>query len=210
MDTGLSVTWIVSGITLGFTAGLIPGPMHAVILTQSLRHGWREGVLAAIAPLVTDPPVILLAVLLLQRVTGFDSVMGVISLAGAVFLIRLGIAGIRTGSEKLDTLSGSAHSLRKGILVNILNPNPYLFWMLVGAPIIVRAGAAHPVNAAGFLLCFYICMESTHMAIAVLAHKARAWFSGNTHTWVMRALGIVLLVFAALFLRDGLRHLHLI
>ncbi|HRY44622.1 MAG TPA: hypothetical protein P5164_11830, partial [Thermoanaerobaculia bacterium] len=35
-------------------------------------------------------------------------------------------------------LRAAPQSLRKGVIVNLLSPNPYLFWMTVGAPAMRR------------------------------------------------------------------------
>ena len=51
-------TVLASGVLLGFSAGLSPGPMLALTLAQMLRHGSREGCKIALTPLVTDPPII--------------------------------------------------------------------------------------------------------------------------------------------------------
>src|SRR6266550_2327590 len=45
------MTALASGVLLGLSAGLSPGPM----LAQTLRHGAREGCKIARAPLVTQP-----------------------------------------------------------------------------------------------------------------------------------------------------------
>lgn len=58
---------LASGVLLGFSAGLSPGPMLALVLAQTLNHGPREGCKVALTPLVTDPPIILAAVALASR-----------------------------------------------------------------------------------------------------------------------------------------------
>ena len=55
---------ILTGSVLGLSAGLAPGPMLALVLSQTLRYSTAEGVKASLAPLVTDPPIILACLLL--------------------------------------------------------------------------------------------------------------------------------------------------
>ncbi|MGD0905110.1 MAG: hypothetical protein ABR924_19595 [Terracidiphilus sp.] len=50
-------TALVSGVLLGLFCGLAPGPLLALVLAQTLRHGAREGRKIALSPLVTDAPV---------------------------------------------------------------------------------------------------------------------------------------------------------
>jgi len=41
------------GASLGFAAGVSPGPLLAIVLREALRHGAAAGMRAALAPLVT-------------------------------------------------------------------------------------------------------------------------------------------------------------
>ncbi len=40
---------LISGLVFGLSGGLTPGPLLALIITQSLRYGPREGIRIAIA-----------------------------------------------------------------------------------------------------------------------------------------------------------------
>jgi threonine/homoserine/homoserine lactone efflux protein len=46
------MTALASGAFLGLACGLAPGPLLALLLAQTLRHGPREGCKVALAPLV--------------------------------------------------------------------------------------------------------------------------------------------------------------
>ncbi|NCD26558.1 MAG: hypothetical protein EOL86_13335, partial [Deltaproteobacteria bacterium] len=49
-----------SGLVLGLSAGLSPGPLLTLMLSETLRHGVRAGLLVAVAPLISDLPIIIL------------------------------------------------------------------------------------------------------------------------------------------------------
>ena len=55
------------GTVLGLAAGFSPGPLTFLIISETLRHGLRAGMKVSLAPVVTDLPIIVLAVLLLDR-----------------------------------------------------------------------------------------------------------------------------------------------
>ena len=98
-------------------------------------------------------------------------------------------------------------SLQKGVAANLLNPHPYLFWLTVGAPILWHAWATSPVNAAGFLVAMYGCLIGSKMLVALLVGRGRTVLTSRAYVLLVRTLGIILFVFALLFLRDGLRYL---
>ena len=63
------------------------------------------------------------------------------------------------------------------------------------------------MNAAGFLVAMYGCLVGSKMLVALLVGRGRTVLSSRAYVLLVRARGIVLLVFALLFLRDGLRYL---
>ncbi len=49
--------------------------------------------------------------------------------------------------------------MAQAVLINLLNPNPYLFWALVTGPILVEAWKLNPgVDGIGFVVAFYAVM----------------------------------------------------
>jgi hypothetical protein len=58
------ITALASGAFLGLSCGLAPGPLLALLLAQTLRHGPREGCKIALTPLVTTAPIIVVALAL--------------------------------------------------------------------------------------------------------------------------------------------------
>ena len=53
-----------TGMLFGLSAGLAPGPLLALGIAQTLRFGAGQGVRVALAPLITDLPIIVGCVLL--------------------------------------------------------------------------------------------------------------------------------------------------
>ena len=84
------------GTVFGLSGGFSPGPLLVLVISETLRHGLRVGIMVAITPLLTDFPVMVMAILLLNQLTHFDLLLGGISLAGAVFLLRIGWLSLKT------------------------------------------------------------------------------------------------------------------
>jgi threonine/homoserine/homoserine lactone efflux protein len=197
----------VAGVTLGFAAGLAPGPMTALVLSETLRHGRAAGFRVSFAPLVTDAPIVAVALLVLAQLARAEPVLGAISLLGAGFVGGLGIQGLRFRGAESDPSTGTPRSLRKGVVTNFLNPHPYLFWFTVGAPMTVRAWEKDAAAAIGFVGMFYVFLIGTKVVLALLADRSRRVLSGRGYVWANRVLGGVLLFVAIILLRDGLQFL---
>ena len=78
------------GIFFGLISGLSPGPLLTMVIVETLRHSKKEGIKIAIAPLITDIPIVGLTLFVLSKLLYFDHVMGYISFSGAIFLGYLG------------------------------------------------------------------------------------------------------------------------
>ena len=62
---------LLSAATVGFSAGVTPGPLQALLLSFAIKGGWKKALPAAFAPVVSDGPVILLVLLILQPRLGW-------------------------------------------------------------------------------------------------------------------------------------------
>ena len=197
---------LATGMVLGLAAGFAPGPLLALILAQSIRFGTREGLKVSAAPLLTDLPIVATATaLVVAAATTADALLGAISLAGAVFVAYLGVESIRTTGVQAGRPEEVPRSWARGALVNVLSPHPYLFWITVGAPTLIRAWREGPVAAAAFLAGFYACLVGAKMLVAVVAGRSGGRLRGGAYRAVMVVLGALLLVFAVRLAAEGLR-----
>lgn len=205
MDSTLA--FVASGAVFGLAAGFAPGPLLALVLARSMRYGAREGVKVAVAPLVSDPPIVLLAVFVFARVATTDPILGVVALAGGVLLVYLAVEIIRAPPEPGRDPPGQAGSLLRGVATNLLNPHPYLFWLTVGAPTVVSARAAGGAAPAGFLAAMYGCLIAAKVLVAVAGGQGRVRLAGRSYLLTLRVLAAALAAIGLLSVWDGLRYL---
>jgi len=204
------MAFLGAGMVLGLSAGISPGPLLALVLSHTIRHGVREGIRVAAAPLLTDLPIILVSTLVLSKVAGYGSLLGAVSLAGAAFLVYMSYETFRARRQEPSASDAGPRSLRRGAMVNALSPHPYLFWLTVGAPMILKGWKTSPAAAVLFVVGFTGCLVGSKVVLAVLAGRSVHLLSGRNLQYLMRALGLLLLLFAALLLVDGLRLLGLL
>jgi threonine/homoserine/homoserine lactone efflux protein len=202
------IAFLSAGVALGLYAGFSPGPLIALVISQTVKHGSREGVKVAFAPLLTDFPILLVSTFLLIRLSNYTVILGIVSILGALFLVYLAYTSFRTRGVEVNTDEEVPHSIIKGAMVNALSPNPYVFWITIGAPMIIRGLAESFVAPFLFVGSFLGCLVGSKCFVAIIAGKSRHFLTGRAYLYLMRALGIVLLVFAFILFRDGLRLLR--
>ncbi len=199
------IDYLTIGIILGLSAGITPGPLLTLVISETLRHDVTSGIKVALAPVLSDLPIILLTVFLFSKLTHFHTVVGIISLAGGLFIFWMGIESIRITGVAVDLKEVRIRSIAKGVLTNVLSPYPYLFWISVGAPIATKAFNRSMSASLAFILGFYVCLVGSKIVLAVLVGRSKSLFSSNGYLYTMRFLGVVLCGLAVVLFRDGLK-----
>jgi threonine/homoserine/homoserine lactone efflux protein len=194
----------LAGAALGLSAGFSPGPLLSLVLSQTLAHGPREGVKVALAPIITDAPIVLAAWLLLSRLSGSPVILGVVALVGAGLLARYGYECFKAPPPDAAQPVQAPRSLSRGILANFANPHPYLFWTAVGVPMLLDAAKAGPSVVVLFLAVFYTAIVGAKVMAAVLAGRFRRFLGSRAYRALMGVLGLSLFYYAFSFARQGI------
>jgi threonine/homoserine/homoserine lactone efflux protein len=164
---------MMQGAVLGLSAAVLPGPFQAYLLSESARHGWRRTLPVALAPLLSDGPVLVLVFLVVSRFP--VALVEGMRVAGGVFVAYLAYGALRALAAGPTADEAGYGGVLKGALTNLLNPNPWLFWGLVGAPIVIAAWRAAPPHALGFMVAFYgVMVAATGALIVVFGSAAHA------------------------------------
>ena len=192
------------GISLGLGAGLAPGPLLALVIRSTLQDGVAAGVRVAFSPLVTDIPIIVLALTLAATLP--DAALGALGIAGGGFVLWLGVEALRGTAARAEAPPSAPAPQRdvlQGALVNALSPHPWVFWITVGAPILGEHGAG---GSALFLGAFYLLLIGTKVAIAGALNAGRdRLVQGRGYAIVLHTSALLLLATGALLTIEGLQ-----
>ncbi|MCX7126340.1 LysE family translocator [Aeromonas sp.] len=145
--------FVVSGLLLN----MMPGPDSLLIMLRSGSQGWRAGSAAALGIGTGTMIHVLAAALGLSALLSASAeLFTVIKLAGALYLVYLGISQFRQPAA--NSAAGAAVTLpalsygriyRQGVLTNVLNPKVALFF-LAFVPQFIAPDA--PDKALAFIL----------------------------------------------------------
>jgi threonine/homoserine/homoserine lactone efflux protein len=167
--------YVLQGIGYGFAGGVQPGPLQTYIISQTLTKGWRRVLPAAFAPLISDGPIITICLLVLSQVPVW--LQRFLYIAGGLFVLYLAYGAYQTWKKfDLDlpsTQSETQQSILNAVLVNILNPSPYIFWTLVTGPILLEGWRKTPVYGLAFVVGFYVTMILSLIAIILIFGTVR-------------------------------------
>lgn len=183
------MSWLAymgQGAILGLSAAATPGPLQALLVARSLRAGPARALPLALVPLASDAPATALILLLLfQLPSAFVTALRV---GGIALMIALALGTLRAARRgaAAEEPAGAPRGFVQAGLVNLTNPNMWVFWSVLGCPILAAAWRGSAGHALAFLAAFYACIIGGNAALLVLAGGlARAG------PWARRALGIV-------------------
>ena len=135
------LSYLLQGLILGATAAAQPGPFQAFLLSLIARQGWRRTLPAALAPLISDGPILILVLFVLTRVP--EWMLSALQTAGGLSLLFLAWGAWRAlrRAASTDAVAPGGGPLTtnvlKAALMNMLSPSPYLIWPTVAGPILI-------------------------------------------------------------------------
>lgn len=196
------VALFLRGLALGFGASAQPGPFQAYLLAQSLRNGAPRTLSVALVPLVSDPPVIAVVLAVLAQVpAGF---LRALQIGGGAVVLWLGVGALRAAkAARPQEERAPPRGFLRAALVNLTNPNAWIFWSLVGGPILAEAWRAGPARGLAFLAGFYLFLVGGNLLLVLLAGQARRLGDRFTRGLGL-ASGIVLAGFGLLQVGRGI------
>lgn len=163
--------YLLQGLGYGGAAAAQPGPFQAYLLSQTLKNGLRSTLVAALAPLMSDGPIVLLVLLVLTQVP--DWFVSLLRFGGGFFLLFLAYRAYRAARVMADTAASlpttqKRQSIREAALMNMLSPNAYLFWSTIAGPIFLEGWRQAPSHGLAFMLGFYGALIGGFMSFVVL------------------------------------------
>ncbi|WP_210453220.1 LysE family translocator [Pantoea ananatis] len=196
---------ITAAFTFGLVAGLKPGPLGIIVIQQTLSRGLSSGVLASLSPILSDTPIIILAIIILRNFSNIDIFIALISLTGGLNLLWISIKLLKVNMNKFSDNNLSSSSLLMAVKINLLNPTPYLFWFTIGGSYIISGTFMESIL---FSFVSVASLILSKIFVALLALYFKGFLSSNRYLYVMRTLSLVLFIFGFQLIYRSLELTH--
>lgn len=187
--------YIIPALVLGGSAAISPGPLNALVISESIKKGRGGGVKIALAPILTDAPIIIGSFWLVNNFSSLEFILNTLSILGGLFLVYLGVKDVAAKSASAEDSKYEISSIKKGIITNLLSPNPYIFWLTIGAPLLISALELSITAAVLFIFIFYLLLVGFKVLLALFTHQIKSFFASRTFLYIIRVLGVVLIGF---------------
>ncbi len=162
--------YLLQGIGYGLAAAAQPGPLQAYLISQTLTRGWKRTLPIALAPLISDGPIVSICLLVLSQIpVWFEQILYIVSGLFVLYLAYDAYTSWRNFDlQTLHAGPNAQQSVLKAALMNMLNPGPYIYWTLVAGPILIKGWRESPLNGIGFLAAFYFTLISGFAATVLV------------------------------------------
>ncbi|HET8805796.1 MAG TPA: LysE family translocator [Gaiellales bacterium] len=177
-------TWLAF-VATALVLLLIPGPAVLYIVSQSVEHGRRAGLMATLGVHCGTLVHITAAALGLSAILVSSSIaFGAVRLIGAAYLIYLGVRTLadRTARAQAPAPRETRMGLifRQGVLVNVTNPKTALFFFAFLPQFVDPHGAAVPEQMLVLGITFALLGLITDSLYGLIAGSAAGWMRGRT------------------------------
>jgi threonine/homoserine/homoserine lactone efflux protein len=171
---------------ISFALIVVPGPNVLFVISRSVMLGRAAGVGSAVGGQIgVYVQVAAVAFGVGALVERSVAIFTVIKLAGAAYLVWLGVQAVRHRRSLGAALSAAAERktlvriLRDGFVVGVSNPKAIVFFAAVLPQFVDRSAGHVPVQMLGLGMVF--------VAIAVLSDSTWALAAGTARAWIARS-----------------------
>ncbi|MFL0800348.1 MAG: LysE family transporter [Agarilytica sp.] len=196
------MSFALAALTFGLVAGLKPGPLGVFVIHQTMSKGNCSGFMASLAPIVTDGPIILLALLLTLQLKDISWFISAVSVFGSIYLAHIAYKIFKAPLSINPRGNGSKNSsLATAVKINFLNPAPYIFWLTIGSSYIFMGSN---FDAGVFIVCAIFSLCGTKFVVALTIKNLGEQFSPRVYSVMLKSLSVPLLVFSGQLLISGI------
>lgn len=203
--------FVATIIILTASGAFAPGPLFVATISHGTKHGAKTGFAFSIAHTVVEFSLIMFFALGLLTIASEPIVKIVIGATGGIVLIAFGTFQIRnsiisTPEEIKIPKSSYRHLFFIGLAFTGLNPYFIIWWLTVGAQLIIMALEFAALVGVIFMFICHIWMDYAWLTgVAYLSKKGTNVMGLKWYKPLMIIFGVVLIYFGITFILGAAR-----
>jgi threonine/homoserine/homoserine lactone efflux protein len=163
---------LLAGVAFGLALAAPPGPMNAIIASETVHRGWKSGVFAGLGAMSADVLFFLLALFgMVAVVRSVPALRTVMFLVGGLLMLYFAVGAVRGARTRGRSGFGSGRpperrGFSKAFLLSLTNPYQILFWLTAGVGLLTP-GTVDVLAYATDALAGRLVVETGHPALVV-------------------------------------------
>ena len=206
----------IGSMVVAFSGALVPGPMLTLVISSVARKGFWTSFFIVVGHAILELIVVISFFLGILKFLDNPLTAKIIGILGGIFLLYIGtdiIVSIFKKKFIIDfksvlkqrTITGKSTIIVifKGILISLMNPYWYIWWISIGAAFILKSVQ---FNTAG-ITSFYIGHISAdfiwYLFIGFLVNTGRRFFNQKIYNGILIACSIFLFYLGIRFIVEA-------
>lgn len=195
----------VTSFMIALSGALVPGPLFTITVSETMKRGFRAGPLIIIGHGLLELLIVLLIVFGVTPLLTADRTKTVITMAGGVVLIIMGLMLIKdAGKLNLDLSlrkpASGIHPVFAGIIGSLSNPYWFIWWITIGLGYLISSLAFGAGGVVAFFLGHISADLLWYSIISFAVSKGRRMMGDRGYRSLLYACGIFLIFFGCWFL----------
>ncbi|MFC1624053.1 LysE family translocator [Candidatus Omnitrophota bacterium] len=197
-----------TGITIGISGAMIPGPLTLFTVSEALKGNRFAGLKIISGHIAVEFVFICFILLGLQGlVTSSKAILSTVSIIGSLALIIMGVMLLLySGKMRLPDMKTNSGGFNKGLFIggiffSVISPGFLVWWATIGISTIIRALLFLGVLGAIILtLGHWLADIAWYGFMSYAIDKGKRYLDDKSYQNVMRFFSILLIVLGVYFL----------
>lgn len=200
-----------NSFVVGFSGAMMPGPLLAVGVAETPRHGWQTGPIISIGHAIAEIFVVVVLSLGLAALAQSRIVTSIIGIVGGAALILMGISmgydilKRKVNYEIVQQEKKSSHKLAgKGITATLSNPFWFVWWGTTGLAFLVKSLEFGFIGPVVFYFGHILSDFVWYSVVSVLIWMGKTLIMGRGMQILILACSVFLVYLGITFIVDGI------
>lgn len=199
------LTFLFEAVFISLSGVMAPGPITTVTVAKG-SDSPHAGAMVAIGHGMVEFPLMISIFYGIGYFFNLPQVKAAIAFLGGLFLLSMGLNMIRSIKQTEVTLTNQARSpILAGLLLSLGNPYFLVWWVTVGAALVLRSATFGMWAFVVFAFLHWLCDFFWCYFLSALSFKGGHFFGRGFQKIVFLISGVLLLFFSGKFIVDAVR-----
>lgn len=204
------VTLFFLSFGVGFSGAMMPGPLLAVDIAETPRHGWQTGPIISIGHALAEIAVVVALASGFVALAENEGLARVISVVGGGALIVMGLMMGYDALKKRISYEGEKEGRRsqhrligKGIVATLSNPYWFVWWATTGLAFVVKSLKFGVIGPVVFYFGHIMSDFVWYTVVSALLWRGKSLIMGKGLKILILGCAAFLLYLGTSFIIDG-------
>ncbi len=194
------LNFLFTAVIISLSGVMAPGPITAVTIGKGSKSS-SAGALIAVGHGIVEFPLMLAIFYGFGYLLNLPYLKSAIGLVGGLFLLIMGFSMFRSITPvEVNPNKENRSPVIDGIALSLVNPYFLIWWVTIGATLILRAVKFGRIGLITFALVHWLCDFFWYYFLSVLAFTGGQFFGKKFQKIVFVTCGFILFFFGGKFI----------